>query len=819
VSSGWPRHPVLSAGLYLVAQGSGSRIASIMVVGWLSGMMTSGTVTQVPNQRQLIGTLLGVSSMEDLNRIIVGASAQLNRESSIMTGPQSRRLLPPRLVSTLYGRAVQFTEVRDALAHGEPVVLHGMAGMGKSALASSIAWSLVDDYPNGVLWIDCGYSPLDAICDHIGIQFEDDQMLKLDTIAKPARVRYLFGAYRVLVVLDNVWEADVARSFAQKCVPAGYSLVVTSREKIARVGRLIEIDSLAHEAGTALFRDVAELPAGQEIAESVQLVRLLGGHPQGLTIAGALCLEDALSVRELIQMLGKAEERARRLSLGEDASNNVWATFELSYQRLSPEEQVVFRAFGGSWSKSSTAEMLSSIVQADEDSVAQILRGLVKRALARVEIVFGEHRKYVIHDLIFAFAKGLLREQEGSLEDAYARWLHAAINYASKYQEDSPENHNALDVELENLLGAAGWAAERGRHSDLNRLAHVLSDGSFLSRRGYNKQAVGLLHKAIVAAQALGDRQSECTHLLNLGYSYALLSLYSDALAQYGYCLELATDLEDRTTQGKCSGLMGFVHDNVGDYPNAIKYYENAYQITRSLNDKVGQGQWLGSMAGTYRTIGDTEQAVRLYTQAIALARRIGDRTNECVHLSNLGNAHRSWGEHQTALDNYEQALTLARDIGDRATEARALVNAGRVLARIGRATEGLDKCRAALELFTEIGFESGVGYAHGYLGEVLRSLGHPEQAYEETLLALKIHKGLAVLNGQADWLHNLGMWKLQDGEYDQGVAHLRQAYDIRHEIGASAKAEATAAILAEAGVSVELTQSKPAEPSIGQTE
>jgi len=141
------------------------------------------------------------------------------------------------------------------------------------------------------------------------------------------------------------------------------------------------------------------------------------------------------------------------------------------------------------------------------------------------------------------------------------------------------------------------------------------------------------------------------------------------------------------------------------------------------------------------------------------------------------------------------------------------------VLARIGRATEGLDKCRAALELFTEIGFESGVGYAHGYLGEVLRSLGHPEQAYEETLLALKIHKGLAVLNGQADWLHNLGMWKLQDGEYDQGVAHLRQAYDIRHEIGASAKAEATAAILAEAGVSVELTQSKPAEPSIGQTE
>ncbi len=51
--------------------------------------------------------------------------------------------------------------------------------MGKSTLASVLAWAMLENYPNGVLWIDCGYSPLDAICDSVGFQLEDEQMVIL----------------------------------------------------------------------------------------------------------------------------------------------------------------------------------------------------------------------------------------------------------------------------------------------------------------------------------------------------------------------------------------------------------------------------------------------------------------------------------------------------------------------------------------------------------------------------------------------------------------------------------------------------------------
>jgi hypothetical protein len=362
--------------------------------------------------------------MDDLNRIVVGKHVHLHPEIIPSQTAQSvKRLLPPRLVSILYGRADIFDRVLQELVKGEPVVLYGMAGMGKSALASVAAWSLLEDYPNGVLWIDCGYNPLDIICDSVGQQFEDDQMPRLTAILKPARVRYLLGAYRVLVVLDDVWSADVARAFAQKCVPAGYSLIVTSRERIGRLGTLIEVSSLEYDAGVELFRDISGIKGQKEQANIVKLVDLLGGHPQGLTIAGALCLEEELSVHELINMLGPAEERVKKLRLGEDTSNNVWATFELSYQRLKPEEQIAFRTIGGSWAKGGTTELLSFLVLADEETMDAALRGLVKRSLARAEELVDGRRRYVVHDLIHAFAQGLIKETRQPIEQVYDDWL------------------------------------------------------------------------------------------------------------------------------------------------------------------------------------------------------------------------------------------------------------------------------------------------------------------------------------------------------------------------------------------------------------
>ncbi len=712
----------------------------------------------------------------------------------------TKRLLPPRLVSTLYGRADLFGRALEELGRHQPVVLHGMAGMGKSALASMIAWTLIEEYPNGVLWVSGGATPIDSICDDVGQQLEDEHMFSLDAAAKPSRVRYLLGTHDVLVVLDDCWDPDVARGFAQQCLPAGHGLLVTSREKIARLGTLLEIGSLDLGAGVELFRDTSEIRAATAEPEIVQLVRLLGGHPQALVIAGQMCCEEEISTKELLALLGSAGDRVRRLKLGNAATNNVWATFDLSYQRLKTEEQIVFRTLGGAWSKSVTPRLMANIVLADEATVDSALRGLVKRALARGEDLPGGLKRYVVHDLLHAFAQGLAGESGLSTQDVWDEWLKAVSQYVDAYCGESIEFHDALDAELGNLLGAATTAADLDRNADVLDLADALcSHSNFLFRRGYNLQAVGLLGRAVKAARMMADRHREGEHLGNLGYAHALLSNYPLAVDHYGQALEIAQVLNDREGQAKWIGLTGLAYDNIGEYTQAIRCYEQAIAHERVLGNRAGEGRWLGSLAGIHRSRGDGIRAIELYEQAISVARELGDLGNECVHLSNLASVYRYHGDYARALAYYEEALPISVTLHDKATQGRILINTGLCLTRHGRPADALDYCIKGLEIFSTIGFKSGEGYARGYMGETFWGLGDSTAAREETLQALAMHRELGVKSGQADWLHNLGMWAIHEGESTQGVAFLREALEIRTRLGV-VSADETRRILRECG-------------------
>lgn len=729
------------------------------------------------------------SSMKNWDNTIAGDNVNIRYKSSIEQSTYPERLLfPPRLVSTLYGRADIFTRIIEEICEDNPVVLHGMAGVGKSALASAIAWSLMEKYRNGVLWIDGGYNPIDTMCDSVGQQFEDEQMPRLSASAKPSRARYLLGTHRVLVVLDDCWDTDVAREFARTCIPAGVGLLVTSREKIARLGTLIEIRPLGNRAGVELFRHTAEVDTYEDVKAISDLVALLGGHPQALSIAGALCLEEELSTIEVLKLLIPSEERIKRLKLGKDASNNVWATFDLSYQRLQYEEQIVFRALGGSWAKSATAEMLSMLVPLGLDTIENALRGLVKRALARSERLADSRRRYIVHDLIHAFAQGLLQTVNQPIDELYNDWLDAAVKYVNKYKDETKTCHDALEAELENLIGSTNWASEHLKNKELDTIAHVLcSESGFLYRRGYNTQALCISHQAVNAARTIEDEKNEGIHLGNLGYAYSLLSNYSQAIECYQHALEIARLTSDKFSEGKWLGLIALTYDNVSEYCKAIDFYKEALRCDRAIGNAKGEGRWLGSLAGIYRTLGDNAKAIDLFSRAIELAQTLGDQENECIHLFNLGNAYRTWGKYKEALAYYNQAFTIALEIGDRATQARSLVNEGRVLARVGQPLEGLEKCKVALEIFSEIGFKSGEAYAYGYIGEVMKVLGKTYEAREATRQALAIHREVGVRNAEAEWLHNLGCWALDDGNKEEGIAVLREALQIRQELGTMA--------------------------------
>ena len=436
---------------------------------------------------------------------------------------------------------------------------------------------------------------------------------------------------------------------------------------------------------------------------------------------------------------------------------------------------------------------------ADVNLVGMALRGMAKRALVRPEDIRGL-RRYVMHNLVHDFARGLIVEAGKNVHDLSAKWLASTVHYANRYGLDSTDAHDHLELGIGNFIGAAAWAAETGQWVEVDQLAMALHESSgFILRRGNASQAVGLLRLGVEAARQLGDRAREGLQVGNLGSALFGISEYKQAIEHYRVALEIARELGDRINESRWTGALGLVYDSLGQFAEAIRCYEDAICIDRSIGNRRGEGKWLGSAAGSYRLTGNAALAVEYYEEAIRIARELNDRVNEGVHLSNLGNAHRTWGDYQQAIEYYNQAIEIARETGDKATEARAAINSARLFARLGQPEKGLEVCDAGLDLFTQIGFRSGQAYAHGYKGEIFRALHRNEEARTETELALGIHREIHALNGQADWLHNLGLWAAEDGDLEEGIRLLTEALRIRKELGI-VKAEETKVVLTRFG-------------------
>ncbi|MBE3141792.1 MAG: tetratricopeptide repeat protein, partial [Thermoplasmata archaeon] len=498
--------------------------------------------------------------------------------------------------------------------------------------------------------------------------------------------------------------------------------------------------------------------------------------------------------------LGSAEARIKRLSLGKDISNNIWATFDLSYQKLNTKEKEIFRLLGGAWAKGATVKLLAGAMETqltDYDSIDSGLRGLAKRALVRTESI-GEYKRYLMHNLVQDFAQSLIVDSGQTITELRLKWLTSVVTYVNYYCEDSPDNHTHLELELDNLLGAAAWAAEMGKWTEVDQIAIAMHEKSgFILRRGYASRAVGLLQLAREAAQNLGDKSHEGLHTGNLGMAFFEISDYTQALECYKKALDISRELGDKTCESRWLGSIGFVNDSLSRYSEAIKCYEGAIQIDREIGNQKGVGKWLGSAAGAYRLIGNSEKAVQYYEEAIQIARQMNDKVTEAVHLSNLGNAHRSWGwgNFEKAIECYSQAIQIARDTGDIMTEARATINSARVKSWLGNSEPALIELDHGLDLFTQIGFRSGQAYSHGYKGEIYRALGKQTEAKFETELALTIHKEVHVLHGQSDWLNNLGVWAGQDSRVEEGIHFLEEALEIRKKLGLAKVAETEMAL------------------------
>lgn len=610
--------------------------------------------------------------------------------------------------------------------------LHGMGGVGKTALAARLTYELRVFFPDGVLWSRVDNANTMSILSSFARAYQVNVAEYKDIESRSRVVRELLAHKRTLIVLDNVQSSAQIEPLLP---PSGTCavLITTRRHNLAvtRGARRFEIGPFtgSEDSFELFIRLLGKEQAQRERASLIEIADLLGHLPLALDIAASrMAYEPGWSASEFLIRLRREKNRLRELVF---ENQSVRLSFNTSYQVISPDCQRVFHALGTFLGEDFSLEAAAHTAALDLETTAGHLRNLY--ALSLVQL--GRSGRYCLHPLL----RDLALEAETS--DAALRRM---IAYFTGYAEAHRETYEDLDLEISNLLAALQITFDHQWYADLIRGAAALCD--CLDVRGLYSQAELHLGQAIQAAEFLGDDGAQVSLLCQLGLALIHGGKLASAEQRLLAGLELTRQVD--SLQEHAALILG--HLSLAayfrcDYDQMEQYLSEALALARVLHQDETICRLLEGLSETAQRRGDYATAESYCREGLTLARQLENPELISLQLKDLSLALFERGGDYAEIINtcMQESLAIARELGYVRIICTSLLLRGYVACERGDYELAETYLQEALELMQNTDFPIERIFILCTLG--LTALGR--ELY--TQAAHYLHEGLA-LSGQA---------------------------------------------------------------------
>ena len=200
------------------------------------------------------------------------------------------------------------------------------------------------------------------------------------------------------------------------------------------------------------------------------------------------------------------------------------------------------------------------------------------------------------------------------------------------------------------------------------------------------------------------DQPTEAALYLDMGWAYRRLHNVAAAMAALQHGLERLPRGPSQL-RGDALTRLAVLYVSQSDLENARAYAQLAVENSRRLSD-VWHAQTVLAMLGNIKHAGcDWQGAIEQYTGALALATEIGNRAVQAAMEVNLGVSYANLGDAEPALTHLTNGLSLSGQCNLGSYALKAQLAAGRLHMQLGRWDDAERHLNAAEELVARSGY------------------------------------------------------------------------------------------------------------------
>lgn len=592
---------------------------------------------------------------------------------------------------TLFGRDSDVTALANLLGAHRLVSIVGPGGVGKTALANTLANSLASRFGEAVHKVE-----LVTLTDSRQLMPALVTVLNVSIDAASPRdavIKALAGSSHLLI-LDNCehLQAGVADMVSDllTALPE-LRILQTSQEALKlqaeRVYRLSALEVPEHGAELASARAVGAVAmlvdrAGAadqlfelnetNLAQVIDICRQLNGLPLALELAAARVRTlgvEGLRVRlgERLQLLtgGARDLPARHRTLR--------AALEWSYALLSPVEQLVFRRLGvmSGGFDIAAAQSVAAGAEIDRWGVLDALDALASKSLlVSLTNAEGEGRFHLLETMRqFALEQLQAAGEESTARERHLTHFLALAEAASEFLTGPQQGVwlARLDRDRDNIF-AAHRSCDALPASVERGLRLVTALIRYWFNRGALLQGQQVIEEAIARPGIEQHGHLYALGLINSGRLFAFRGLDREAALRYARAVDVARLCDAQPLVVESLGRMGYALIGLGNVAGARVALEEARDLGRGLQSEQLRPRIVAysNLAELERLEGHFEAAAPLYEEVRNLNLSLGDRQGTMISLNNLAMMALALGNMRVARERLRESLAICNELDSR---------------------------------------------------------------------------------------------------------------------------------------------------------